>query len=79
MKAPVSPATYTARIAGHAALVLCLLAAGCSHVAPYERAKLAHRTMVAEEIAGPGEAHLRAIHEGATGGSLSAHSGCGCN
>lgn len=52
---------------------------GCAQVAPYERAKLAHPTMAASDIAGPGEEHLRAITEGAIGGSTGAGSGCGCN
>jgi hypothetical protein len=52
---------------------------GCTTVAPYERAKLAHPTMAANELAGPGEEHLRAVTEGAIGGSAGAGSGCGCN
>jgi hypothetical protein len=58
--------------------LLCT-ATGCSTVAPYERAKLAHPTMAASDLAGHGEAHLRAISEGAVGGSSGAGSGCGCN
>jgi hypothetical protein len=52
---------------------------GCSHVAPYERAKIAHPTMVAGDLAGVGETHTRAVLEGATGGNIGAESGCGCN
>ncbi|HHH29782.1 MAG TPA: DUF4266 domain-containing protein [Polyangiaceae bacterium] len=52
---------------------------GCTTVAPYERAKLAHPTMAANDLAGPGEEHLRAVTEGAIGGSAGAGSGCGCN
>jgi hypothetical protein len=52
---------------------------GCSTVAPYERGKLAHPTMAASDMTGFGEAHLRAISEGATGGSGGTGSGCGCN
>jgi hypothetical protein len=52
---------------------------GCATVAPYERAKLAHPTMTASDMAGFGESHLRAISEGATGGSGGTGSGCGCN
>lgn len=55
------------------------MSTGCAQVAPYERAKLAHPTMAASDIAGPGEEHLRAITEGAIGGSTGAGSGCGCN
>ncbi len=52
---------------------------GCASVAPYERGKLAHPTMVASDMAGFGESHLRAISEGATGGNGGTGSGCGCN
>ncbi len=54
-------------------------ATGCSTVAPYERGKLAHPTMAAGDTTGFGESHLRAISEGATGGSGGTGSGCGCN
>lgn len=53
--------------------------AGCTHVLPYQRSKLAHPTMTADDIAGPAESHMRSVQEGATGGSASAESGCGCN
>ena len=53
--------------------------ASCTHVAPYERGKLAHRTMKAEDLSGPGGSHVRSVLEGATGGSIGAESGCGCN
>lgn len=56
-----------------------LLLAGCTHVKPYERGKLAHPTMSAADMAGFGESHLRAISEGAIGGSGGTGSGCGCN
>jgi hypothetical protein len=52
---------------------------GCSSVAPYERGKLAHPTMAAADMTGFGESHLRAINEGAVGGSGGTGSGCGCN
>lgn len=55
------------------------VATGCATVAPYERQKLAHPTMTAADTTGFGEAHLRAISEGATGGSGGTGSGCGCN
>ena len=64
---------------GVALLALGLGATGCTTVAPYERAKLAHPTMAANDMAGPGEEHLRAVTEGAVGGSAGAGSGCGCN
>jgi hypothetical protein len=71
-------------LAGRALAVVISFAAlatatGCSNVAPYERAKLAHPTMAAADLAGHGESHLRAISEGAVGGSAGAGSGCGCN
>jgi len=53
--------------------------AGCTAVAPYERGKLAHPTMAAAEANSMGADHLRAISEGATGGSVGSGSGCGCN
>lgn len=52
---------------------------GCTAVAPYERGKLAHPTMAAAEPGSMGADHLRAISEGATGGSAGSGSGCGCN
>ncbi|MEZ4443234.1 MAG: DUF4266 domain-containing protein [Polyangiaceae bacterium] len=62
-----------------AAIAVASLLTGCTKVAPYERAKLAHPTMAAADLAGPGEEHLRAVTEGAIGGSTGAGSGCGCN
>jgi hypothetical protein len=57
---------------------LAWLAAGCTHVAPYQRGKLAHPTMTADDQ-GPAASHVLAVHEGATGGGSLAESGCGCN
>jgi hypothetical protein len=54
------------------------LLGGCADVAPWQRAKLAHPTM-AETEESPGRSHLLAVREGASGGTDSAHSGCGCN
>jgi hypothetical protein len=62
-----------------AASLLFLSLASCARVAPYERGKLAHPTMVTADVAGPAESHVRAIHEGAAGGVLGAGGGCGCN
>jgi len=60
------------------ALALSLLMAGCTHVAPYQRGRLAHPTMTqATESAAAG--HLHAVQEGAAGGGSVAESGCGCN
>ncbi|HEY4118624.1 MAG TPA: DUF4266 domain-containing protein [Byssovorax sp.] len=64
---------------GLALLVGLSTALGCAHVAPYERGKLAHPTMKADNLSGPGGAHVRSVLEGATGGAIGAESGCGCN
>ena len=53
---------------------------GCARVAPYQRGKLAHPTMTTSDIVGTGEGHVRAVQEGAMGGTgFSAGGGCGCN
>ena len=65
-----------------AILLACLLslsAFGCTHVAAYDRAQLAHPTMTTAELDGPAAGHVRAVHEGAIGGGSVAESGCGCN
>jgi hypothetical protein len=54
-------------------------ATGCTHVAPYDRARLAHPTMTAGALEGPASGHVHAVHEGAIGGGSVAESGCGCN
>lgn len=62
------------------AVALLAVTAACTHVAPYERGKLAHPTMGDEGVAaGPAAEHVYAVHEGATGGGSVAESGCGCN
>lgn len=62
------------------ALVVALIGvAGCRHVAPYERAKLAHPTMTIANPAGVAEQHMYGVQEGAVGGGAAAESGCGCN
>jgi hypothetical protein len=69
-----------ARIFGMTTSLAILLAgAGCAHVAPYERGKLAEPTMTADDLDGPAAAHALATHEGATGGGSLSESGCGCN
>jgi hypothetical protein len=52
--------------------------AACTHVAPYERGKLANPTMT-DAYEGPAASHVLAVHEGATGGGPLSESGCGCN
>ena len=75
-----STSTFAGRVLSFLIVGIALSAsAGCATVAPYERGKLAHPTMVASDMAGFGESHLRAISEGATGGSGGTGSGCGCN
>ena len=67
---------------GHRRTLAILLASGvvsCAHVPAYDRARLAHPTMQTGYTDSPGVAHMRAVHEGATGGDVSASSGCGCN
>jgi hypothetical protein len=61
------------------ALLLVLGLAGCEHVAPYQRERLAHPSMVAEDPARSSEGHVRAVQEGSVGGGDSAGGGCGCN
>jgi len=62
------------------ALVACALCAiGCARLKPYQRGRLAHPTMLLGETAGPGEAHVYAIQEGAVGGGSAVEGGCGCN
>ena len=60
-------------------LLLVALLGACTPVMPYERAKLAHPSMSANRLSGPGVSHMEAVHEGATGGAIGAESGCGCN
>jgi len=51
---------------------------GCTHVAPYDRARLAYPSMT-DGYESAMSAHVRAVHEGAAGGGSVAESGCGCN
>jgi hypothetical protein len=53
--------------------------AGCTPVKAYERGRLAHPTMTGGRMSSAGEAHVNAIHEGATGGAVGVEGGCGCN
>jgi hypothetical protein len=59
--------------------ILALASAACTHVAPYERTKLANPEMSASDLDGPAASHVYAVHEGATGGGALGESGCGCN
>jgi len=67
------------RLATAVSIALALSSAACGHVAPYDRAQLAHPTMTTDDLARGAEEHVRAVHEGAVGGGFSAGGGCGCN
>ncbi len=58
---------------------LAFVISACTHVAPYERTKLANPEMSASDLDGPAASHVYAVHEGATGGGALGESGCGCN
>jgi hypothetical protein len=58
---------------------VCAFGGGCVRLQPYQRGRLAHPTMLLGETAGPGEAHVYAIQEGAVGGGSAVEGGCGCN
>lgn len=60
--------------------VFALSCAACTHVAPYDRGRLANPTMVPSELEGAAAGHVHAVNEGATGGNGGgAGGGCGCN
>jgi len=59
-------------------LLVLLLVPACAHVPAYDRGHLAHPTMSTSDLDGPGEEHVRAVQEGATGGGSSVGGGCGC-
>ena len=64
---------------GMALVALTLLTtAACTHVAPYDRGRLAHPTMT-QGTESAAASHLHAVQEGAAGGGSVAESGCGCN
>lgn len=64
-----------------AAMILAALAmlGACTPIGPHERGRLAHPSMSANRLTGPGESHMQAVHEGSMGGAVGAESGCGCN
>ena len=57
---------------------LAVMATACTHVAPYDRGRLAHPTMT-QAVETAAAEHLHAVQEGAAGGGSVAESGCGCN
>jgi hypothetical protein len=67
------------RVAVLVAAIALAGAAGCARVAPHQRGRLAHPTMLLKDFSGAAEAHVYAIHEGAVGGGTGAEGGCGCN
>jgi hypothetical protein len=78
-RAPVSEARAVPSLARPVVLLSFLSASACAHVPVYARERLAHPTMQLEDPAGPAEAHVNSVHEGAAGGGVEASSGCGCN
>ena len=80
MKSCFAESSTMGRVLALVVMVVALGAAtGCATVAPYERGKLAHPTMAAADDTSMGAEHVRAISEGAMGGSAGSGSGCGCN
>ncbi|MDB5218308.1 MAG: hypothetical protein JWO86_6235 [Myxococcaceae bacterium] len=65
---------------GHIVLLalVALAMTACTHVAPYDRGRLAHPTMT-QAVGSAAADHLHAVQEGAAGGGSVAESGCGCN
>ncbi|HEX4514394.1 MAG TPA: DUF4266 domain-containing protein [Polyangiaceae bacterium] len=59
-------------------LIACVALTACTHVAPYDRARLAHPTMI-DEPTGRAATHVQTVTEGATGSGSIVESGCGCN
>jgi hypothetical protein len=76
MRLPLQTRARLTRVAVAVALTVPLGA--CTHVAPYDRARLAYPSMT-DSYESAMSAHTRAVHEGATGGGSVAESGCGCN
>lgn len=60
-------------------LLIALSMVACTHLAPYERGRLAYPMMTADDLEGPAAGHVKSVHEGATGGGALSESGCGCN
>lgn len=59
--------------------VAALMLASCTHVAPYERGRLAHPTMEPGMGESATSEHVHAVHEGAAGSASPGAGGCGCN
>jgi glutaminase len=71
----------SSRVVRLAVALAALASTACvhEHVAPYQRTRLAHPTMVTAGMSSVMDSHVRAIQEGATGGEGGGSSGCGCN
>jgi hypothetical protein len=69
---------FTSAVPGACLLAALAFAAGCTHVAAYDRGRLAHPSMT-DELGSVASAHVQAVQEGASGGGSVAESGCGCN
>jgi len=59
--------------------LIALSSSACSSVAAYQRGRLAHFSMQANDANSVGRDHLYAIQEGAIGGEVRTAGGCGCN
>jgi hypothetical protein len=75
--------SFQSRFSGRVVLLLVVALAvlattACTHVAPYDRGRLAHPTMT-QSVGSAAADHLHAVQEGAAGGGSVAESGCGCN
>ena len=66
-------------LGGLSILIAIGSSSGCVHVRPYQRERLTHPTMTTGDWGGAGEAHARAVREGAIGGGTAGEAGCGCN
>jgi hypothetical protein len=80
--ARLSPRSSPGVLGGVDLVLVIALAAlattACTHVAPYDRGRLAHPTMT-QSVGSAAADHLHAVQEGAAGGGSVAESGCGCN
>jgi hypothetical protein len=78
MSIPNSTCLTVSVRAALAFVALAWLTPACTHVAPYERGRLAHPTMT-QPVESAAAEHVHAVHEGAAGGGAVGASGCGCN
>ncbi len=77
--APRSSSAAHVRLVGVlVSVALASLVSGCTHVAPYDRGRLANPSMTGD-LETVASTHVNAVQEGAAGGGSVAESGCGCN